>query len=211
MIDGRGQNMVDAYGEGAAPGSATAIGAGPLRRRRAGRRLAALALATGAACTIAGCSQIKVADSSSSSTSTASSFTSSGTSAAAPSSAPPAAPPSSPAPAPSPAPGEPGAPAPAPAPGDPAAPAPAAPAAVDPQQRDNFLVLTDQLGASMPEGVDAGGVITEACAQLGGGTPLQDVLGFVGEKGGYDTEKSSFFLAGGVPVYCPDNTPKLTG
>ena len=206
MIDGREMEMVYANG-----GGAPAPNAGQPRRGRAGRRLSALALAAGAVCTIAGCSQIKVADNSSSSTSTAASSTSSGSSATAPSSSSPAAPPSSPAPAPSPAPGEPGAPAPAPAPGDPAAPAPAAPAAVDPQQRDNFLALTDQLGASMPEGVDADGVITEACAQLGGGAPLQDVLGFVGGKGGYDAEKASYFLAGGVPVYCPDNTSKLTG
>lgn len=176
------------------------------------RRVAAVALAAGATVALAGCSQLEIAGESTSTTSTTSAETSASTSPSSQPSSPrspaaPSTPSSSPVAPPPPAPGDPAAP---PAPGDPAVP-PAAPAEVDPQQRDNFIALTDQLGASMPEGTDPVGVITEACGQLDNDAPVGDVLGFVADKGGYDANKASFFLAGGVPVFCSGNTAKLTG
>lgn len=83
--------------------------------------------------------------------------------------------------------------------------------AVDDQQRDNFIGLTQQFEAAMPEGVDPVQVITEACGQLDQNAPVGDVINGVAEKGQYEPEKAAFFLASGVPVYCQGNVDKLTG
>lgn len=90
------------------------------------------------------------------------------------------------------------------------APPPPAPEVGD-QQRDNFIGLTQQFDAAMPEGVDPVQVITEACGQLDQNAPVGDVINGVAERGQYDPEKAAFFLASGVPVYCDGNVAKLTG
>lgn len=177
---------------------------------RARRGVAALGLAGTAALAFAGCSQLQVADdfenpTSSSTTEQTTTSTTSATSI-------------QPAPAPAPAEGE--VPPPegevpppegdVPPPEEGEVPPPPAPEVGD-QQRDNFIALTQQFDAAMPEGVDPVQVITEACGQLDQNAPVGDVINGVAERGQYDTEKAAFFLASGVPVYCDGNVAKLTG
>lgn len=170
------------------------------------RGVAALGLAGTAALTFAGCSQLQVADDfeNPASSSTTEQTTTSATS-------------SQPAPAPAPREGE----APPPegevpppegeVPPPPEGEVPPPPPPVGDQQRDNFIALTQQFGAAMPEGVDPVQVITEACGQLDQNAPVGDVINGVAERGQYDPEKAAFFLASGVPVYCDGNVAKLTG
>lgn len=173
---------------------------------RVRRGVAALGLAGTAALTIAGCSQLQVADDfeNPASSSTTEQTTTSATS---------SQPTSAPAPAPAPAPSEGEAPPPegeVPPPPEGEAPPPPGPEVGD-QQRDNFIGLTQQFDAAMPEGVDPVQVITEACGQLDQNAPVGDVINGVAERGQYDPEKAAFFLASGVPVYCDGNVAKLTG
>ena len=171
------------------------------------RGVAALGLAGTAALAISGCSHLKVADD----------FESSGTSSSTEQTSTSASP-SSTAPAPAPAPKEGEVPPPEgevpPPEGEvppPEGEVPPPPSAVDDQQRDNFIALTQQFEAAMPEGVDPVQVITEACGQLDQNAPVGDVINGVAERGQYDPQKAAFFLASGVPVYCDGNVAKLTG
>ena len=121
----------------------------------------------------------------------------------------PVPPPPPQSPAPEPLPGEPD-PMPAPDPeGEPAppeargAPAPPAPGGGD------FVALLERRGVVMPGGVDPVATATEACGRFDDGQQMDEVSGWLGERGGLDRDGQGYFLGAAVGTFCPENFPKL--
>ena len=125
----------------------------------------------------------------------------------------PVPPPPPRSPAPEPLPGEPDPlPAPEPAPdaeGEPAPPAPGVEPAPPAPGGGDFVALLERRGVVMPGGVDPVATATEACGRFDGGQQMDEVSGWLGERGGLDQDGQGYFLGAAVGTFCPENFPKL--
>ena len=103
--------------------------------------------------------------------------------------------------------------APEPLPGEPdPLPAPGAGSEPDPLPAPgggDFVALLERRGVVMPGGVDPSATAAEACGRFDDGQQMDEVSGWVGERGGLDRDGQGYFLGAAVGTFCPENFPKL--